>query len=673
MLRRLIMLGFGLGIAAGCLAAESPQTDTEQKMSLAELLTPMLDQHRGVVTAAVKHLELGESFVREGDKPMPTASLIKLPLMVTAYQQVADGKLSLDDRCLLAKDDQVPGSGILTTHMSPGADISLRDAIELMIAYSDNTATNLVAQKTGLGATAAFMEKLGLPNTKLHSFVYKPETTIFPERSKQFGLGSTTANEMIKLLELIYANKIVDSKACEQMTGHLLRNEDREMTPRNLPADAKVAHKTGAVSTTRTDAGIIFTPKGPIAFAILTTGNADNSWTAANESHVLFGRFARTIYDYFNQPGEITGPPVARVLAMGADGDLVTALQRTLNTHLKGVFDVGVDGDFGPNTESGVKKFQERKKLPITGQVDAATWKALGPLVTQAEPVDAPDVVNAKLLEQNPADELTGPPIVACAAYAIADGRTGKLLFEQNGDVSREPASITKIMTALLVAKEAEKDPSVLEETLIASARAANTSGSTAELKPGDKVPVDELLYGLLLPSGNDASVALGEHFGAKLKAADAKSDPLELFIAAMNAQAQALGMQNTVYKNTHGLPAEGHVTTAADMTKLGFAAMQSPLLRKVVSTRQRGAQLDSIDGYQRRVLWKNSNVLLGIEGFNGVKTGTTGGAGACLVASGNRNDQPLIVVVLGAPQPNPATSTAATSSAGRGMNWNST
>ncbi len=624
--------------------------ETEQKMSLAELLTPMLDQHRGVVTAAVKHLETGESFVREGDKPMPTASLIKLPLMVTAYQQVADGKLSLDDRCVLTKEDQVPGSGVLTTHFTPGADISLRDAIELMIAYSDNTATNLVSQKTGLGATAAFMKKLGLPNTKLHSFVYKPETTIFPERSKQFGLGSTTANEMVKLLEMIHANKVVDAKACEQMTGHLLRNEDREMTPRDLPTDARVAHKTGAVSTTRTDAGIIFTPKGPIAFAILTTENADNSWTADNESHVLFGRFARTIYDHFNKPGEITGPPVARVLAMGADGDLVTALQRTLNTHLKGVFDVGVDGDFGPNTETGVKKFQELKKLPITGQVDAATWKALGPLVTQAEPVDAPDVVNAQLLEKNPADQLIGPPIVACAAYAIADGRTGKLLFEQNGDAIREPASITKIMTALLVAQAAEKDPRVLEETLIASARAANTSGSTAELKPGDKVPVGELLYGLMLPSGNDASVALGEHFGAKLKPADSKDDPLELFVAAMNAEAQSLGMKNTVYKNTHGLPAEGHVTTAADMTKLGFAAMQSPLLRKVVSTRQRGAQLDSVDGYQRRVLWKNTNVLLGIEGFNGVKTGTTGGAGACLVASGTRNDQPLIVVVLGAP-----------------------
>ncbi len=130
---------------------------------------------------------------------MPTASLIKFPVMIAAYEAVDKGKLSLDDMIELKKDDQVPGSGILTSHFSPGTKISLRDAIHLMIVYSDNTATNLVLDKLGLPATNECMERLGCPETQINSKVFRRDTSIAPERSKKFGLGSTTARDMVKL------------------------------------------------------------------------------------------------------------------------------------------------------------------------------------------------------------------------------------------------------------------------------------------------------------------------------------------------------------------------------------------------------------------------------------------------------------------------------------------
>ena len=107
--------------------------------------------------------------------------------------------------------------------------------------------------------------------------------------------------------------------------------------------------------------------------------------------------------------------------------------------------------------------------------------------------------------------------------------------------------------------------------------------------------------------------------------------------------------MTSTGYRNPHGLTAAGHVTTASDMVKLAHAAMQQPLMREVVKTPRRGCTLESVDGYQRNVVWRNTNRLLRIEGFYGVKTGTTGPAGACLVSTGERAGQRFIMVILGA------------------------
>jgi D-alanyl-D-alanine carboxypeptidase (penicillin-binding protein 5/6) len=338
---------------------------------------------------------------------------------------------------------------------------------------------------------------------------------------------------------------------------------------------------------------------------------------------------------------------------MGADGELVVALQRTLNARITPSPGIGVDGDFGPETEGAVKRFQTQEGLEPTGIVDTDTWKALGPLIMEEEPAPEPAVVNAEKHEKSPPDPLNGPPFVTCKAWAIVDGESGEFLAGGQQDEKRDPASTTKMMTAFLVTSLAEDDPSVLEEIVTFSERADDTSGSTSAVKAGEQLPVGELLYGLLLPSGNDASVALAEHFGQRLADKTGGNgepvDPYDAFIQAMNRKAKEIGMRATRFNNPHGLPSAEHQTTARNLATLAFAALKQPLFKKVVSTPQHGTTVDSVTGYQRNVVWKSTNQLLRIKGYDGIKTGTTGAAGACLVSTGERDGRRLIVVVLGA------------------------
>ena len=337
-------------------------------------------------------------------------------------------------------------------------------------------------------------------------------------------------------------------------------------------------------------------------------------------------------------------------LVSGSSGPAVEDLQRTLNARLKPSPGLAVDGDFGPNTERAVRRFQQLNKLPVTGRVDAATMRLLAPLERGQPTVPSADTINAEVLTRQAADSLDGPPFVSCRAWAIADGRSGKLLWEFNGHGARDMARTTKIMTASIVFSLAQRSPDVLDETVVFSERADKTGGSTSAIRAGEHLAVRELLYGLLLPSGNDASVALAEHFGLRLapRGTDPAADPLPLFIDQMNRQARKLGMRQSQFANTHGLTAEGHHASAADLAMLAHAAMHLPLFPRYVATRQRGAVLRTGDKEQRNIVWRNTNRLLPIEGYQGIKTGTTTAAGACLVSYGTRKGEALIVVILG-------------------------
>jgi serine-type D-Ala-D-Ala carboxypeptidase (penicillin-binding protein 5/6) len=239
------------------------------------------------------------------------------------------------------------------------------------------------------------------------------------------------------------------------------------------------------------------------------------------------------------------------------------------------------------------------------------------------------------------------PEGIAAKAWVVLDGKTGKLLWGFNEAEARPIASTTKVMTAWIILQRADKNPKLLDDEVRFSDRAAATRGSSCRLKSGERLPVRELLYGLLLPSGNDAAVALAEHFGPRLQEGEpAKEDGVALFVAEMNRQAEKLKLGETKFLDPNGLAR--NQASARDLALLTWHAMQNKQFREYVKTREHECEVLGEADAKRRVTWKNTNRLLEDEGCDGVKTGTTNAAGACLVASAHRGADHLIVVVLG-------------------------
>jgi beta-lactamase class A len=281
-----------------CLLAVLP---SEQR--LADRLLPLIRAHKGQVAVAVKNLETGESFYHDADAVMPTASLIKVAVMIEAYQQADAGKVQLSEVLTLREESKVPGSGVLGKHFSPGATFSLRDAIRLMIGCSDNTATNLVLDRVGIAAVNRRMRDWGFPSTRLNAKVFRGDTTsVDPERTRRYGLGSTTAREMAGLMEELQVGVRNRPALKQAMLGHLKKNDDKEKFTRFLPEGTVVAHKEGSVRDARTDAGLIHTPGGVVALCVLTAGNEDRRWLLDNAGNLLCARVARAVYDHSAAP-----------------------------------------------------------------------------------------------------------------------------------------------------------------------------------------------------------------------------------------------------------------------------------------------------------------------------------------------------------------------------------
>ena len=619
---------------------------------LGESIQKLCDQHDGTVAIAIEFIESGHTIFINEDQVMPTASLIKLAVMHEAYDQANSDTLDLSKKIILKEEDKVPGSGILSNHFSEGLTLSLHDAIHLMITYSDNTATNLVLDQVGLQQVCDGMAKMGLAETRINAKVYRgSSTSISPERSELYGLGSTTAKETLSLLKQIYQKNAVSKSASEAMLSHLFTCDDDTKLAAGFPTGTPFAHKTGAISHARCDAGIVEAADESIVLVVLTANNRDQSWTNSNQALELCKGIGRLVYTHAaSQTSTSTADSnkEAKKLSIGAFGRLVEDLQRTLNAKLEPSASLSVDGDFGPATRAAVIRFQEARGLTADGIFDQDDWKALGTLITEDEPAPEPSIANRQELPSTPADSLEGPPFVTAKAWAIANLEDGTILFESNLNDKLDIASTTKIMTAYLVLELAEKNPSVLSEQILFSEKADQTRGSTCGIRAGEIVSVEELLFGLLLPSGNDAAIALAEHFGSRLVKKTAEQESDELFVIAMNEKAQSLGMTQTHFCNPHGLTESGHLSSANDLVKLTCAAMHFDSFRRYVKTRQHGCQLDSKSGYRRNVLWRNTNQLLEIDGYTGVKTGTTTAAGACLVSACQRDEQEIIMVLLG-------------------------
>jgi beta-lactamase class A len=264
--------------------------------------------HHGSVALYAKNLTTGESISLDAKRPVQTASVIKLPLMLQAFEQVKSGKVKLSTPLVLTKDNQVGGSGILHL-LDLGLQLTLKDAITLMMTLSDNTATNIVIDAVGLQPTNDMLARMGLKNTYFYKKVYKPAEGPLPPDQKRFGLGKTTAEEMAKVVESIYRCDLGDRDLCLQMITIMRNQQYRDMLPRYLERkDASedlsvIADKIGALDDVRNDVALVYTKRGPLVISIFTYNNADKSWTPDNQAEMLIGRLALTIVDTWSPEG----------------------------------------------------------------------------------------------------------------------------------------------------------------------------------------------------------------------------------------------------------------------------------------------------------------------------------------------------------------------------------
>ena len=237
-------------------------------------------------------------------------------------------------------------------------------------------------------------------------------------------------------------------------------------------------------------------------------------------------------------------------------------------------------------------------------------------------------------------------------SWIILDDDTKSILMSSHENDRREIASLTKIMTAYTSLKIMEALAINAEETKVkVSNEAASMGGTTAELAEGDILTLYDMLYAMLLPSGNDAAYALAEYFGhilldIRIRGQYKAINPVQVFVYEMNKNAKSLGMTKTNFANPHGLQNVLNKSSALDIAILCSAAMKFPLFAKIVSTVY--YECSGIDYEKKNIdfCWNNTDKLL-IDGFRGIKTGITGSAGPCLASNYCDDDVNLIMVVL--------------------------
>jgi beta-lactamase class A len=276
-----------LGLATGCVHAQSPGPVNFVRADTARLhrtLDSLADKHRGVVGYSIRNLDTGERLERRGDETFPTASLIKVSILVTVFDLVEKGQLSLDDPLTVLKIDKVGGSGQLQ-FLHDNATITVRDAAWLMITLSDNTATNLLLDRIIIRRVWDKMEKLGLMHTKVHSKSFLRNSSVAMDSSVKYGLGVTTPNEMSTLFALMSQGKAVSPKADSAMLDILAHNENFEKLNRFV-VGLDVPHKTGETDQVRTECGL-FPLQSRVAYCVLTKENQDKRYVIDNEAHVM--------------------------------------------------------------------------------------------------------------------------------------------------------------------------------------------------------------------------------------------------------------------------------------------------------------------------------------------------------------------------------------------------
>ena len=227
----------------------------------------------GTVSLYAKNLDTGASYELRADTPVPSASTIKLPIMIELFAEAAEGRLDWKQKLELTEQDKTPGSGVLT-EFSAGDTFPIRDLMHLMIVVSDNTATNLILSRIGGDAVNARMAQSGLKQTAVLRRILQADNQpkgVTAEGSKagnaRFGTGKSCPRDMVLLLEKLYRGELVSKAASTEMLAVLKRQHDHTDAGRDRN-DTVIASKSGALDHLRSDVAIVYSPHGPIAMAI---------------------------------------------------------------------------------------------------------------------------------------------------------------------------------------------------------------------------------------------------------------------------------------------------------------------------------------------------------------------------------------------------------------------
>ena len=279
-------------VAGGQAPPPKPGPLRADTAALRHKLDSIAGTHRGVVGYSVIDVDNDVRLSKRGDEKFSTASLIKVPILVTVFDLVAKGQLSLDDPITVLKIDQVPGSGIIQ-YLHNGTILTVRDAAWLMITISDNTATNLLLDRIIIRRVWNKMDSLGLRDTRVHSKSFLRIASIAMDSSVKYGLGVTTPNEMARLFEMLAKGKAVNRSADSTMLDILAHNENDQKLLRYVYG-VRAAHKSGETDQVRTDCALFYLRNRVVA-CVLTKENVDQRYSPDAEAHLIIGRMGEAI------------------------------------------------------------------------------------------------------------------------------------------------------------------------------------------------------------------------------------------------------------------------------------------------------------------------------------------------------------------------------------------
>jgi beta-lactamase class A len=270
-------------------------TVCQAQPKLDDQVKPLVANFKGKVSLFAKNLDTGETYALNADEKVRTASTIKIAVMIEAFARVAEGKIKWTDEVVLTKEKKVSGSGILT-ELSDNLHLTLRDAVNLMMILSDNTATNLVLDVLTTDAVNARMESLGFKNIKIMRRIGSGGESAAgkdPE-NKKYGLGMATPREMVLVMEKLERGEIISAAASKEMIDLMKREQGRNAIGRSL-YDVPMASKYGALDRLRSAVGILYTKKGRIAMAISCDDMPETMWSVDNPAYLLMSRLSEIL------------------------------------------------------------------------------------------------------------------------------------------------------------------------------------------------------------------------------------------------------------------------------------------------------------------------------------------------------------------------------------------